>query len=82
MGQVCGNGVVAFARVVGPICGNVFDLPFGRELAGQYRCAACAAAGDLDRPDLKRLLIHLVVDRAPDEPFAQTRLCSFHSPAP
>jgi hypothetical protein len=69
MGPAFGDGVVALARVVGPVGGDACDLLIGRDLAEQLRQhgrIAYVAAGDLDRPDLQRLLIDPDVDLAPD----------------
>jgi hypothetical protein len=69
MGPAFGDGVVALARVVGPVGGDACDLLIGTDLAEQLRQhgrLAHVAPGDLDRPDLQRLLINPDVDLAPD----------------
>jgi hypothetical protein len=50
------NGIVAIARVVGPVCGHAADLLLRWDLAeqiGQHRRVADVVSGDLDRPDLQ-----------------------------
>jgi putative transposase len=60
------------ARVVGPVGGDACNLLIGRDLAEQLRQhgrVAYVATGDLDRPDLQRLLINSDVDLTPDAAF-------------
>jgi hypothetical protein len=68
-GTPSGDGVVALARVEGRLGGGAGDLLIGRDLAEQHRQhgrVAHVAAGDLDRPDLQRLLVDPETDLAPD----------------
>ena len=57
MGAYCGNGFVAFVRVVRPICSDAADILVGRDLVqeiGQHGSIPDVTAGDLDRPNLQR----------------------------
>ncbi len=68
MGASVGDGVMAFARVVGTIRGDRADLHVGRDLAeqfGQHWRVTDVASGDLDGSDLQRLFIDTDVDLAP-----------------
>ena len=69
MGVSCGNGLVAFARVVRPICGDAANILVGRDLVqeiGQHGSISDVTAGDLDRPNLQRLFINSAVDLTPN----------------
>ena len=57
MGVSCGNGLVAFVRVVRPIRGDAANIMVGRDLVqeiGQHGSIPDVTAGDLDRPNLQR----------------------------
>ena len=57
IGVSCGNGLVAFVRVVRPICGDAANILVGRDLVqeiGQHGSIPNVTAGDLDRPNLQR----------------------------
>ena len=67
-----GDGIVARARVSGPVGSDSGDLLIGRDLAvqfGNHRGIAHVAAGDLDRSDLRRLFVGPEVDLPPDPAF-------------
>ena len=71
-GTTIGNGVMAFARVVGTIRSHAADLLVSWNLVeqiGQHRCISGVAARDLDCSDFQRSLINADVDLAPDAPF-------------
>ncbi|OAN79507.1 hypothetical protein A8B78_12325 [Jannaschia sp. EhC01] len=71
MGVSGGYRLVAFSRVVSPISGTRSDVLIGRILVQQLRQhgrIADVAGGDLDRPNLHRLLIDPYVCLAPDTP--------------
>jgi len=66
-----GNGVMAFACVVGTVCRDAADLLFRRDLieeVGQHWCITDMAPGDLDSADLQCFLINSEMDLAPDTP--------------
>lgn len=90
MGAPIGDGIMIFARVIRPVCGDRADLRISRGLAeqfGQHGRVAGIATGDLDGPDLQRLLIDapsrqiasqspagaVDVDLAPQAAFRTTR---------
>lgn len=55
MGVSGSNGIVAFARVVSPICGDTADVLAERDLVqeiGQHGSITDVATGDFDRPYL------------------------------
>ena len=66
-----GDGVMAFARVVGAIRSHAANLLIAWDLVeqmGQHRRISGVAARDLDCPDFQRLFINSNVDLAPDAP--------------
>ena len=67
-----GDGVMALARVIGPVGSDAGDRLIGRDLVEQLRQQGRipnVAAGDLNRPDLQRFLINPKVDLAPHAAF-------------
>ena len=69
MCATCGNRVMAFARVVSSVSGSRSDILIWWDLVeqfGQHGRVADIAAGDLDSPDLQRLLINSDVYLSPD----------------
>ena len=77
MGVSGGNRLVAFTRVIRPICGYAADVLIGRNLVqefGQHGSVSDVAAGGLDRPNFQSLLIDPNVYLAPDAPFGATML--------
>ncbi|KDB02441.1 hypothetical protein U879_17275 [Defluviimonas sp. 20V17] len=85
MGAAVGDRIVALAGIVGAVGGHRTDLLVSRDLAeqlGQDRCIADVASGDLDGPDLQRLLVDPEVDLAPDPPFGPPCLRAGLSPSP
>ena len=72
-----GNGVVAFAGIVGAVCGDTADLNLRRDLVqqvGQHRRISDVAPGDLDGSALQRFLVDPEVDLAPHTPFGAAML--------
>jgi hypothetical protein len=72
-----GDGIVASARVIGPVGGDAGGLLTGRDLAEQirrYGRVADVARDDLDRADLQRLLVDPEMDLAPDAAFGTAML--------
>ena len=77
MRAAVGNGVVAFAGIVGAVCGDNADLNLRRDLVwqvGQHRRISDVAPGDLDASDLQRFLVEPEVDLAQDAAFGATML--------
>jgi hypothetical protein len=77
MGTSGGNRLVAFSRVVGPICGDDADVLIGRDWVqkvGQHRSVPDVAAGDLNSPNLQRFFVNSNVYLAPDTPFGAATL--------
>jgi hypothetical protein len=61
VGAAVSYGIMAFARVVGPICCDAADFLVCRDLAEQVeqnRCIANVAPGNFDGPNLQRILIN------------------------
>ncbi len=77
MHPAVGDGIVAFARVVGTICRDASDLLIGRDLIkqfGKHRRVSDMATSDLDGPGLQCLLVDPEVYLAPDAAFRPTML--------
>ena len=77
MGAAVGDGIVAFARVVGAIGRDAADLLVLWDLTekvGQHRRITNVAPGDLDGSDLQRFLVDPEVYLAPDPPFGAAML--------
>lgn len=92
-----GNRLVAFARVIRPVCGDAADVLIRRDLVqefGQHGSITNGAAGDFDRPHFKRYLIDTNVYLTPNAAFGAAVLacvplaftfgldaCAVHCPA-
>ena len=77
MGLSGSNRLVAFTRVIRPICGDASDVLIGRDLVqkfGQNGSVSDVAAGDLDRPNFQCFLIDSNMNLAPDASFGDTML--------
>ncbi|GAA5063992.1 hypothetical protein GCM10023209_00090 [Roseibacterium beibuensis] len=77
MGAPVGDGVMALARVVCPVCGDPADLHIRGDLVkklGQHGRIPDVAAGDFYGADLQRLFVDADVDLAPDAPFRAAML--------
>ena len=72
MRTAVGDGIVAFASIVGAISGDAAGLLIGRDLAQQvwqHRRIADIISGDLDGPTFLRVLVDPEVNLAPDATF-------------
>ena len=77
MGIAVGNGVMAFARIVGTISGDAADLLIRRNLAeqvGQDRRITDVVPCDFDGSNLQRFFIDSCVYLASDAPFGTAML--------
>ena len=80
MGVSGGNRLVAFARVIRPVCGEAADVLIRRDLVqefGQHGSITNVAAGDFDRPHFKRYLIDTNVYLTSNAAFGATVLACF-----
>lgn len=71
-GRVSGDRLLAFAGVEGAVGCDAYDLLSGRDLVekfGQPGHVAHIAGGELDRPNLKRLLVDPDLDALPESSF-------------
>ena len=71
------DGVVAFAGIIGTVCGDATDRLVCRDLVeqiGQHRRITDVAPGDLDSANLQCFFVNPKVDLAPDAPFRATML--------
>jgi hypothetical protein len=77
VGSAFGYGIVALARVVGPVGGDTGDLLVGRDLdeqLGQHRGIAHIAACDFNSPNLQCFFVDPEMDLAPDAAFCPAML--------
>lgn len=67
-----GDGIMALARVIGTIGGDVGNFFNGRDLAEQFGQHRHIAAADIDRPNLRCFLVDPEMDLAPDTALGKT----------
>lgn len=82
MGIAVGNGVMAFARIVGTISGDAADLLIRRDLTeqvGQVRRITDVVPCDFDGSNLQRFFIDPYLYLAPDAPFGTARRPATHA---
>ena len=72
MSTAVGDGIVAFARIVGAVSGEAAYLLISRDLVeqiGQDGCVAYMVAGDFNGSDFQRSLVDPEMNLAPDPSF-------------
>lgn len=77
MGAAVSDGIVAFASIIGAVCGDAADRLVRRDLVQkiwQHRRITDVAPGDLHGPNLQRLFVDPKMYLAPNPPLGPTML--------
>ena len=77
MGISGGNRLVAFTRIIRPVCGDTADVLINRDLVQklwQHGSITDVAAGDFDGPNLECFLVDTYVYLTPNTPFSPAML--------
>ena len=78
MGAAVSDGIVAFASIIGAVCGDAADRLVRRDLVQkiwQHRRITDVAPGDLHGPNLQRLFVDPKMYLAPNPPLGPTHAC-------